>query len=114
MATSLCCPLPTKKQNFENTYTGKKNFALALLINQQIISNKPQRKSSRRSVLEGERLGRRRIARGEEREALALEGGEGSESTGGSACMYYLFSCLCDVHCLLSVVMSIICESQFF
>ena len=65
--------------------------------------------------MEGERLDRRRMARGEEREALALEGGEGSESTGSRlVCMYYHFSCLCDVHCSLSVVMNIICESQFF
>ena len=62
----------------------------------------------------GERLDRRKMARGEEKEALALEGGEGSESTGSRlVCMYYHFSCLSDVHCLLSVVMNIICESQF-
>ena len=39
----------------------------------------------------GERLDRRRMARGEEREALALEGGEGSESTGGPG-LYVLLS----------------------
>ena len=60
------------------------------MLNQQIISNKPQQKSNRRSLLAGERLDRRKMARGEEKEALALEGGEGSESTGSPAGMYVL------------------------
>ena len=72
------------------------------MLNQQIISNKPQRKSSRRSLLEGERLDRRRMARGEEREALALEGGEKALSQLGPTLV-----------CTITFLVSVTCTASY-